>query len=73
MFRFFPEKKFVKTNEYDGPRPRPGACSRAVMQPFLEARFTPGIVDGGQRGSSQGLGALLKELLEYVKEVQLAI
>lgn len=42
---------------------------RAVMQPFLEARFTPGIVDGGQRGSSQGLGALLKELLEYVKEV----
>ncbi|CAM9435933.1 unnamed protein product, partial [Hapterophycus canaliculatus] len=24
--------------------------ARAVMQPFLEARFTPGIVDGGERG-----------------------
>lgn len=39
------------------------------MQPFLEARFTPGIVDGGERGSSKGLGPLLDELLGYVKEV----
>lgn len=39
------------------------------MQPFLEARFTPGIVDGGERGSSKGLGPLLNELLAYVKEV----
>ncbi|CAN0116944.1 unnamed protein product [Scytosiphon promiscuus] len=43
--------------------------ARAVMQPFLEARFTPGIVDGGERGSSKGLGPLLNELLAYVKEV----
>lgn len=39
------------------------------MQPFLEARFTPGIVDGSERGSSKGLGPLLNELLVYVKEV----
>ncbi|CAM9236441.1 unnamed protein product [Ectocarpus sp. 6 AP-2014] len=43
--------------------------ARAVMQPFLEARFTPGIVDGSERGSSKGLGPLLNELLAYVKEV----
>ena len=40
------------------------------MQPFLEARFTQGIVDGGERGSSKGLGPLLDELLAYVKEVR---
>lgn len=45
-------------------------ANRAVMQPFLEARFTPGIVDGGERGSSKGLGPLLDELLAYVKEVR---
>lgn len=48
-----------------------GACARAVMQPFLEARFTPGLVDGGERGSSKGLGPLLDELLAYVQEVRL--
>lgn len=40
------------------------------MQPFLEARFTPGIADGGERGSSKGLGPLLDELLAYVQEVR---
>lgn len=43
------------------------------MQPFLEARFTPGIVDGGERGSSKGLDPLLRELLGYVKEVGRAL
>lgn len=47
-----------------------GKCARAVMQPFLEARFTPGIADGGERGSSKGLGPLLDELLAYVQEVR---
>lgn len=49
---------------------RPFSADRAVMQPFLEARFTQGIVDGGERGSSKGLGPLLDELLAYVKEVR---
>lgn len=39
------------------------------MQPFLEARFTQGIVDGGERGSSKALGPVLDELLSYVKDV----
>ncbi|CAN0375511.1 unnamed protein product [Ascophyllum nodosum] len=43
--------------------------ARAVMQPFLDAKFTQGIVDGGDRGSSKALGPLLKDLLVYVKEV----
>lgn len=51
-------------------RPAKLYTNRAVMQPFLEARFTPGIVDGGERGSSKGLGPLLDELLAYVKEVR---
>lgn len=42
---------------------------RCVVQPFLETRFTQGIVDGGERGSSKGLGPLLRELLEHIKEV----
>lgn len=40
------------------------------MQPFLETRFTQGIIDDGERGSSKGLGPLLDELLLYVKEVR---
>lgn len=49
---------------------QPLSGDRAVMQPFLEAKFTPGMVDGGERGSSKGLGPLLDELLAYVKEVR---
>lgn len=45
---------------------------RAVMQPFLEARFTTGILDAGERGSCKALGPLLEELLVYVKEVRSA-
>lgn len=39
------------------------------MQPFLDARFTQGALDGGERGSGRGLGPLLDELIAYVKEV----
>lgn len=41
----------------------------AVMQPFLDAKLTQGMVDGGDRGSNKALGPLLDELLSYVKEV----
>lgn len=40
------------------------------MQPFLDARFTQGMVDGGERGSSKALGTLFDELLAYVKGVR---
>ena len=40
------------------------------MQPFLDARFTQGALDGGERGSGRGLGPLLDELIAYVKEVR---
>ncbi|CAM9180556.1 unnamed protein product, partial [Discosporangium mesarthrocarpum] len=43
--------------------------ARVVMQPYLDARFTAGIVDGGVRGSGQGLSSLLTETLAYIKEV----
>ena len=39
------------------------------MQPFLDARFTQGALDGGERGSGRGLAQLLDELIAYVEEV----